>query len=1075
MRYNRILPPSKLLNRNKEFIGRKEYLDQIEEAFTKENKQIIILSSFQGTGKSSIANEIAHRFNKRSFNQFVYWMRSDEDNLDEEFRQFALDLEVITEDEKLKMSTEKIVDKIARKIKPRIDLREEFLFIFDNCSSIEKTKEYFNLIIQDSSLTNVKFLITTTVGSPFEDLQSIMGYIEKRSKNIEVKPLNKEESIDFIKFNLKDAMKEDNKLNELINSLDIQDERPVTLIKLIALIKLKLKSTDDLSNLIEELKLNKRPLYAFDTELFENLIAKEEKAWKILKQSSFLDPELSPSNIYIELFEIDVDEFYDAVDVLIKLSLITKEDDEMEYGIRIHRTLQNEAKKFLELKYENEYEEILEKQIERIKIILENKIETNQWNKLKYYNNFKQIVDNNLNKKKLDDNNKPEICKKFAQYSIDTNLRIENSLVYFSKSIEIERNIFGTDKHPLIVFTLNNIGLVYDKLGRYEEALKNYSKSLELNRKLFETDKNSSIADTLNNIALAYSKLCKYEEALKNYSLSLEINRKIFRTDQHSSIADTLNNIAGVNFKLDRHEEALENYSKSLEINRKIFKTEEHSSIADNLNNIAMVYHAKGNYETALENYLKSLEIDIKIFGTEEHSSFAKTLNNIGLVYNDLGKHEEALQNYSKSLKIYRKIFGTDENSEIARTLNNIAGVNDALDRYEEALENYSKSLEINRKIFGTEEHLSIAENLNNISVVYNKLGEHEKALENYLKSLKIKRKIYGTDENSSIARTFNNIGLVYNDLGKHEEALQNYSKSLKIYRKIFGTDENSEIARTLNNIAGVNDALDRYDEALENYSKSLEIKQKIFGPDEHLSIADSFNKIGLVFSRLGRLEEAIQNFSKSLKIRQKIFGTDENLSIAGSLMGIGLVYTNLGRHEEALQSYSKSLKIFRKIFGTDDHSSIAEAMFKIGDAFSRVFYKSGQQNCFSENNATENEICNGFYLFGNCVSVCKELNSNSIFYKCNICEDVFLVLCKACLDKLENEKYISLNHSHSFKEIFFNYNWHCDGGSIFGRCKSNLDDNADGHKRFNCTICDDFDLCEACLNEPLIEENAND
>ena len=123
---------------------------------------------------------------------------------------------------------------------------------------------------------------------------------------------------------------------------------------------------------------------------------------------------------------------------------------------------------------------------------------------------------------------KPEICKKFAQYSEDTNLKIENSLIYFSKSIEIERNIFEIDEHPSIVFTLNNIGLVYDKLGRNEEALKNYFKSLELNRKIFCTDENSSVADTLNNIAIAYGKLCKYEEALKNYSLSLEINRKIF-------------------------------------------------------------------------------------------------------------------------------------------------------------------------------------------------------------------------------------------------------------------------------------------------------------------------------------------------------------------------------------------------------------------------------------------------------------------------------------------------------------------------------------------------------------------
>ena len=62
MWYNRILLPSKIPNRIEKFIDKKEYLDQIDQAFTEENKQIIILSPFQGTSKSSIANEIGHRF-----------------------------------------------------------------------------------------------------------------------------------------------------------------------------------------------------------------------------------------------------------------------------------------------------------------------------------------------------------------------------------------------------------------------------------------------------------------------------------------------------------------------------------------------------------------------------------------------------------------------------------------------------------------------------------------------------------------------------------------------------------------------------------------------------------------------------------------------------------------------------------------------------------------------------------------------------------------------------------------------------------------------------------------------------
>ena len=341
MWYNQILPSSKLLKRNLNFIGREEYLNQIEKAFIEEKKQLIILSSFSGTGKSSIANEIGHRFNERFLNHFVYWMRSDDNNFDEEFRQFAFDLKLITEDEKLKKPTGYIMKKIELKLKSN-HLNEQFLFILDNCDSIEKTKEYFDFIIQDSAFKNVKFLITTTIGSPFNELESIMGYIREFSQNVIIQPFDREESVNFVKWNLKEEIKNETELDEFISLLDIQSGRPETLNKIIALFKLKLSTKNNNRSLKEELKLNKRQFNALENELFENLIMKEEKAWNVLKQCSFLDPDFSPISIYIDLFKMDEDEFFNAVEVLTKLSLVTTEvDDEViEYGLKIHRLLQ---------------------------------------------------------------------------------------------------------------------------------------------------------------------------------------------------------------------------------------------------------------------------------------------------------------------------------------------------------------------------------------------------------------------------------------------------------------------------------------------------------------------------------------------------------------------------------------------------------------------------------------------------------------------------------------------------------------------------------------------------------------
>ena len=115
--------------------------------------------------------------------------------------------------------------------------------------------------------------------------------------------------------------------------------------KLTALLKLKLDSANDFKAFVEELKSNKLHLDALDDELFQILTEKEEKAWQVLKLGAFLDPDLSPISIYTDLFDFDGNQLYEATEILKKLSLIKiEEDDEgIEYGISIHRTLQKDA------------------------------------------------------------------------------------------------------------------------------------------------------------------------------------------------------------------------------------------------------------------------------------------------------------------------------------------------------------------------------------------------------------------------------------------------------------------------------------------------------------------------------------------------------------------------------------------------------------------------------------------------------------------------------------------------------------------------------------------------------------
>jgi len=322
--------------------------------------------------------------------------------------------------------------------------------------------------------------------------------------------------------------------------------------------------------------------------------------------------------------------------------------------------------------------------------------------------------------------------------------------------------------------TLNNIGVVYQKQGRYEEALAKFNEQLDIDREL----KNRiSEGRTLSNIAAIYQSQGRYENALTIFEMALDIARK---TDDRESEAVNLNNIAVIYSSQGRYDEALITYEASLAIYRQI---DHQAGIGTALSNIAGIFHTQGRYAEAIMTFELSLDIRREI---GDRSGEGITLNNIAGVFESQEQYVEALALYEEALVIMRELGNVLGE---ARALNNIGSIYSSQGQYEEALIQFEATLEIRRDIGDREGE---GTTLGNIAGVYHSQGRYEEALALYDEALIIAREV---GDALGEAITLNNIALVYYDEGNRLEARNYYEQSIQAIESI-RTISGNDIAR---------------------------------------------------------------------------------------------------------------------------------------------------------------------------------------------------------------------------------------------------------------------------------------
>jgi tetratricopeptide (TPR) repeat protein len=560
-------PASFLIEPNPYFCGRDEILNDIKIQFENDNKQIVILSSIPGMGKTEIANQYAQNLKKDKPGIIINWFKSDSsDNLLSEVMEFS----ELFGNEKL-TDKEKLIKRVNYKIN---NSEKKFLFIFDNCEA-EDIKDY--LINMPN---NVKILLTTKIKQ--ENLESL----RERIHTIEIESYKLDESKKFTKSILRINDEETEKIFKLLSNHESKLLKPISLNKIVA----KIKNEKDklfISITIEELIENILSELVKDDIIFK--LFKDDEEEFILYCLSILDPDFIPVNIFVNVFDLK----YNVIERVVKkldYNLLTSiQEKKSMKGLKIHRTTQEEIRDYL--KDKNKYMNVIKKKL--ISRIVREDLSKDELFKIEHYYNFESILKKlNLLNILSNDNGKSDILncsgiinRLFEKY----NLALEK----YTESLRIDRAIYGSDEHSSIATTLHNIGLVYNAQGQYNLALEKYTESLRIYRAIYGSDEHSSIATTFGCIGLVYYAQGQYNLALEKYTESLRIKRAIYGSDEHSSIATTLHNIGQVYNAQGQYNLALEKYTESLRIYRAIYGTDEHPVIKIILNNIKLLNNNK--------------------------------------------------------------------------------------------------------------------------------------------------------------------------------------------------------------------------------------------------------------------------------------------------------------------------------------------------------------------------------------------------------------------------------------------------------------------------------------------------
>ena len=431
------------------------------------------------------------------------------------------------------------------------------------------------------------------------------------------------------------------------------------------------------------------------------------------------------------------------------------------------------------------------------------------------------------------------------------------------------------------------LGRLYQDSHYYDLAIKSYEKFLS---KISDAD-TILLINTLSQLSIIYDKKNNFIKAENLIMKAMELTNKLDIHDFYIYIFDVVTQYANLLFDTNRFESAKEIYLININKISRIFHEIPKETIAPlgNLyNSLALVYEQLQDYDKAQKSFLKALDIFrecAKERPQEYLPDVSMVLCNWAILLNELNDFNKAEEFYREALKIRRKL--TEVNaiylSEVATTLNNLGVSQGDRKDYVSSNKSLEEALHIRRDLskFSADIYLPyVATTLENLADNYLYLKNYKLAAKLCLEAVDIYRKFSDSKQGVYLAQLGNSLTDMANILvmdNKIEEALVFCEEAVSLRKELVELNRQAylpDLLKSYMSLATIQQYINDDDKADKTYKSVLGISDELKKDNRQKYLrqrGEIFYNYANYKKKLNDFESCKRLYSKSLIIFKEL------------------------------------------------------------------------------------------------------------------------------------------------------------------------------------------------------------